>query len=98
MNWWYLGGDLNSAQTESEIERMAAEMFQEEGNEDEINVGNGEHHDGEHSDGEHERDNGERSSGSEEEQDLDEDELERLAQQVIMENGFTFWWLIKHDS
>lgn len=84
------GGDLNSAQTESEIERMAAEMFQEEGNEDETNVGNGEHHDGEHSGGEHERDNGERSSGSEEEQDLDEDELERLAQQVIMENGFTF--------
>ena len=90
LNRWYLGGDLNSAQTESEIERMAAEMFQEDGNEDEINVGNGENHDDEQSGGEHERDNGERSSGSEEEQDLDEDELERLAQQVIMENGFTF--------
>ena len=71
---------------------MAAEMFQDEGNEDETgNVGNGEYHEDEQSGGEHERDNdGERSSGSEEEQDLDEDELERLAQQVIMENGFTF--------
>ena len=90
-----LGGDLNSAQTESEIERMAAEMFQEESHGDDGGDGNcgvngRDYHDGEQSSGEPERDDGERSSGSEDVQDLDEDELERLAQEVIMENGFTF--------
>ena len=77
MNYWTVA-DEGQGLTEDELNRLAAEVFEHEGDIDE----NGEFQRGE---------NGENDQENEDELDPDQEAaLERLAQEAMMENDFTF--------